>query len=244
MRLDLRSGPRFFLNPPIHGFANGNAARVLDVASKGLRLELRRMIEPGERVEVAFGPMRLRGTVLWCQIDTLNFVSNDDYYLAGVAFDIPSDEVEDLATDLTTKGAAMRIVEMRTDDRYRITAPLTGSFGEIAPVSIIDLSVHGARIAMLQTVQPGYAQRLRFQVDEMTGPITIDGTVAWCNPSPVMREFYAGLTILNAEERLRAVIDELCVRNEARIDMDSLKRKFDALRLASRTADNPQPLAV
>jgi len=244
MKVDLRTGPRFFLNPPIHGTANGGAARVLDVGARGLRLELRRMIDPGSRVDVAFGPLQMRGTVLWCQVDALNFASDFDYYLAGISFDDRSDDAEDFASGLCAQGEAMRIVEMRAHDRYRITAPLTGSFGEIAPVSIVDLSTHGARIAMLQRVQPGHTQRLRFQVDELTGPVTVEGKVAWCSPSPVMREFYAGLHIDGGEERLRCVIDTLCMRDEARIDIDSLKRKFDALRLASRMTETTQRLAV
>ncbi len=241
---DLRNSPRFFLNPPVQGLANGTTARIVDVGPGGLRLELRRMIEPGSPVEVSFGAVRIRGTVLWCQVDALNFASDYDYYLAGVAFDAPSDDLEDFAEVLCTRGEAIRITELRAHDRYRITAPLTGSFGAIAPVSIIDVSVRGARIAMLEHVEAGVKAKLRFQIDELTGPVSVEGTVAWCNPSPVMREFYAGLNIQGHDERLRTVIETMCVRNEARIDMDSLKRKFDALRLATRVTENPQRLAV
>jgi hypothetical protein len=244
MRPEHRTGPRYFLNPPLHGSANGKIARVLDVGAKGLRLELRQQIDPGSPVEVGFGPLKMRGTILWCQVDTMNFASEDDYYLAGVAFDAPAGEVEDVALGLVGKGEAIRIVEMRAHDRYRITAPLTGSFGEIAPVSILDLSAGGARIAMLQRVKEGYTQTLRFQVDDQIGPITLEATVAWCSPSPVIREFYAGLSVADGEEQLRRAINRLCTRDEARIDMDSLKRKFDALRLASRVTENPQPLAM
>jgi hypothetical protein len=60
----------------------------------------------------------------------------------------------------------------------------------------------------------------------------------------VMREFYAGLDIDGAEEKLRRAIHRLCMRDEARIDIDSLKRKFDSLRLASRVSDSPQHLNV
>jgi hypothetical protein len=68
--------------------------------------------------------------------------------------------------------------------------------------------------------------------------------VAWCKPSPLGREFYAGLEIDGAEETLRRAIDRLCTRNEARIDMDSLRRKFDALRLASRITEKTEKVAV
>lgn len=244
MRNEQRTGPRYFLNPPMAGSANGNAGRVVDVGAKGLRLELRQRIEPGSPVEIVFSSLKMRGTVLWCQVDAMNFASDDDYYLAGVAFESTVQEVEDIAVALCGRGEAIRIVEMRLHDRYRITAPLTGTFGDIAPVSIIDLSFGGARVAMLQRVGEGYRQQLRFQIDDHIGPMSLEATVAWCKPSSVIHEFYAGLSIEDSEEQLRAAIRRLCTRDEARIDMDSLKRKFDALRLASRVTENPQRLAV
>jgi PilZ domain-containing protein len=244
MKKDLRTGPRYFLNPPIPGSANTTDVRIVDVGARGCRLELRESIDPASSVEIAFGSIKLKGTVLWCQVDALNFSCDYDGYLAGVAFDFPSEEAERFGWKLSEEGKAVRIEEMRAYDRYRITAPLTGSFGEIAPVSIVDVSVAGARVAMLQRVPAGQTGTLRFQVDDETGPVDLQATVKWCKPSPIIREHYVGLEMPAAEERLREIIHRLCVRNEARIDIDSLKRKFDMLRLASRVMENPEQIAV
>lgn len=244
MKKDQRTGPRYFLNPTLPGLVSGNSARIVDIGAKGLRVELQHRLQAGASVDVIFAACRMAGTVLWCQVDALNFSSDDDFYLAGIAFPAPMPEIEDLGISLAKRGEAIHIVEMRQHDRYRITAPLTGSFGDVAPVSIVDLSLNGARIALLDRVDPGYTQRLRFQVDDETGPVSLEGTAVWCSPSPIMREFYAGLEIAGGEEPLRKAIHRLCMRDEARIDMDSLKRKFDALRLASRVAERPQTMPV
>ncbi len=244
MKPDLRTGPRYFLNPPLSGSANGIAARVVDLGARGCRLELHESLEPSTPVELTIDALSLKATVLWCQVDSLNFASDYDGYLAGVAFDTPNSELEQFGRELSNRGKAIRIEEMRVHDRFRITAPLTGSFGEAAPVSIVDLSVAGARIALLQRVSAGVTGTLRFQVDDQSGPVDAEAIVKWCRPSPIMREHYAGLEIPRAEERLREAIDKLCTRNEARIDIDSLKRKFDLLRLASRVVDSPRQMAV
>jgi PilZ domain-containing protein len=244
MKQDLRTGPRYFLNPPIPGSANSTDVRIVDVGARGCRIELRESIDPASKLDISLGPLKLKGTVLWCQVDALNFSCDYDGYLAGIAFESPSDEAERFAWQLAEEGKAVRIEEMRAYDRYRITAPLTGSFGEIAPVSIVDVSVAGARVAMLHRVPAGQTGTLRFQVDDETGPVDLEATVKWCRPSPIIREHYAGLEIPAAEERLREVIHRLCTRNEARIDIDSLKRKFDMLRLASRVMENPEQIAV
>ncbi len=237
MKRDNRSVPRYFLLPPVEATVEGTPARVVDMGLRGARLELQRPFEPGATVDVIIDTIPVKAIVLWCQVDALNFASDHDGYLAGVAFEKASTAVNELLTDISGRGGAIRIEEMRSHDRYRITAPLTGTFGDIAPVSIVDLSVAGARIAMLQRVVPGHIETLRFQVDDQTGPINVSAKVMWCKPSPIIREHYAGLDIDAEQETLRIAIHRLCRRNEARIDLDSLKRKFDALRLVSGLAE-------
>jgi hypothetical protein len=244
MRQDLRTGPRYFLNPPLSGSVNDVPARIVDIGAKGCRLELRQSLQPSTRIEVTIDALRLKATVLWCQVDTLNFASDYDGYLAGMAFETPNLELEQFAMELTRHGKAVQIEEMRIFDRFRITAPLTGSFGDVAPVSIVDLSVGGARIAMLQRLTADMTGTLRFQVDGESGPVDVQAIVKWCRPSPIMREHYAGLEIARSEDRLRAAIARLCLRNEARIDIDSLKRKFDVLRLASRAEESNRQMVV
>ena len=244
MKKDLRSVPRYFLIPPVPALAEGSPARVVDMGIRGARLEVRRPFEPGTTIDLVIDTSPVKATVLWCQVDALNFANDHDGYLAGVAFSQASTAVDELLTELGGSGSAIRIEEMRTHDRYRITAPLTGSFGDIAPVSIVDLSLAGARIAMLHRVLEGSVQQLRFQVDDIVGPINVEAKVMWCKPSPIIREQYAGLSIEGAEEVMRRAIHRLCTRNEARIDLDSLKRKFDALRLVSGLAERPRKVAV
>jgi hypothetical protein len=244
MKRDLHSVPRYFLIPPIPAMAEGTPARVVDMGLRGARLEVRQPFEPGSMINVVIDTIPVRATVLWCQVDALNFSTDHDGYLAGVAFEKASTAVDELLTDISVRGGAIRIEELRSNDRYRITAPLTGTFGEIAPVSIVDISVAGARIAMLHRVLPGSEHQLRFQVDDETGPIDVTANVMWCKPSPIVREHYAGLKIDGEQDILRTAIHRLCKRNEARIDLDSLKRKFDALRLVSGLSERPRKIAV
>jgi hypothetical protein len=243
MRKEQRTVPRYFLDPTLSAISNGRPVRVVDLGIKGGRLELASRIEPGTAIDLAIGTIELKATVLWCQVDALNFAADYDGYLAGIAFDKPSDAVGDLVQDLHSLGRAVRIEELRSHDRYRITAPLTGRFGEIAPVSIIDISVRGVRLAMIKRVAIGYTHALLFQVDDEMGPVEVSAKVAWCRPAPFGRDFHAGLEIDGAEEKLRQAIHLLCTRDEARIDMDSLRRKFDAMRLASRLCEK-QRVAV
>ncbi|HEX9162919.1 MAG TPA: PilZ domain-containing protein [Thermoanaerobaculia bacterium] len=244
MRNECRTVPRYFLIPAVPALVEGTPARVVDMGIKGARLEVRRPFEPGATVDLVIDSIPIKATVLWCQIDALNFSHDHDGYLAGVAFSQASTAVDELLTEISSRGGAIRIEEMRSHDRYRITAPLTGSFGDIAPVSIVDISVAGARIALLKRVIAGQTETLRFQVDDNTGPISVDAKIMWCRPSPIIREHYAGLSIDGQEDILRPAIHRLCTRNEARIDLDSLKRKFDALRLVSGMSDRTRKIAV
>ena len=239
-----RTVPRYFLDPALPATANGMPVRVVDLGIKGGRLELAGPIEPGTFLDIRIGAVAVRGMVLWCQVDALNFAADCDGYLAGVGFEQPSGAVDELVQHLHTQNAAIRIEELRSHDRYRIMAPITGRFGDIAPVSIVDISVRGVRLATSKRIGMGYTELLKFQVDDETGPIKVTGRVAWCKPSQMARELYVGLEIDGAEEKLRGVIDRLCTRNEARIDIDSLRRKFDSLRLATRLVSTPHRVAV
>lgn len=244
MKRDTKSVPRYFLIPPIPAMAEDTPARVVDMGIRGARIEVCRPFEPGSTINLIIDTIPIKAIVLWCQVDALNFSSENDGYLAGVAFERASTAVDELLTEISGRGGAIRIEELRSHDRYRITAPLTASFGDIAPVSVVDLSAAGARIAMLHRVLPGSTHELRFQVDDETGPINVSARVQWCKPSPIIREHYAGLSIDGAEDVLRTAIHRLCKRNEARIDLDSLKRKFDALRLVAGLADRPAAARV
>lgn len=236
-RRDLRSVARYFLNPILPGSANGRSVRVVDLSIKGARIELVEPLEPGRNVQLVVatpgGEIAVAGTVLWCEIDSLLVDTTQDRYLSGIAFTNSSVAIDALLDDLCGNDRAVRIEDFRSHDRYRVTAPLTGSFADFAPVSLLDLSVRGARIAFDGKITPGISGRLRFQVDHETGPVDVQGKVMWTRPAIVGGE-QAGLLIDSEDEALRRAIERLCVRGEARIDQDSLRRKFDQLRAGSR----------
>lgn len=230
---DQRSVPRYFVTQAIGGTADGKPVRLVDMSTKGVRLELSGPVAPGSmlHLEIATpaGEIDADATVLWCQIDELRLDGSDDRYLAGLVFVEAHPEAGTLIEDLVSADAAVRIEDFRSEDRYTITAPLTGSFGEIAPVSILDLSQHGARVHLRSRILSGHAGALRFQVDEATGPIDVHARAMWCAPSPD-GGFISGLKMEKKEEQVRTAIHRLCTRGEARIDTLSLRRKFDAMR--------------
>jgi hypothetical protein len=235
-RRDLRTVPRYFLTPALPGFANGRAIRVVDLSNKGARIELVEPFQPGDAIYLVVvsgrGEITVPATILWCEIDTLLIENIHDRYLAGVAFAHTSAAVAELLDDLCSRDLAVRIEDFRDYDRYRVTAPLTASFGDLSPVSVLDLSIRGARVASEGKIGVGTGANLRFQVDGETGPVDVYGKVMWTAPAIIGGE-QAGLLITDHDERLRQAIHRLCIRGEARIDLDSLRRKFDQLRTQS-----------
>ena len=231
---DSRSVARYFLTQPIPGSADGKPMMVVDVSVKGARLELSEAIDPGSAVHLLVdsqqGLIEANATVLWCEIDELRHDGGDDRYLAGILFKQREPAIETLIAELTETQDAVLIEDFRSEDRYTMTSPLTGAFGDLAPVSIVDLSMHGARVELRSRIQAQAGGTLRFQVDEQTGPIDVFASVAWCRPADNEMGFAAGLRIDGHEEVIRKAVHRLCTRAEARIDTLSLRRKFDAMR--------------
>ena len=231
-----RTVPRYFLLPPLHARYGDHAVSVVDMSLKGVRVEVATALPLGARLQMVIdthrGSLRLAATVLWCEIDQLSISDAPDRYLAGMVFDEASPEIGELIERLLKGNLAIPIEDARSADRFRITAQMTGSFGAIAPVGIIDLSVRGARIAVPQFVRFGASSPLRFQVDGETGLLDVDATVMWCLGAAT-EGFEAGLKIDGQEERMRLAIHRLCMRDEARIDLHSLRRRFDAMRALS-----------
>ncbi|MGZ4808605.1 MAG: PilZ domain-containing protein [Thermoanaerobaculia bacterium] len=229
-----RSVARYFLAPPLAGAVDGKPVSLVDLSMKGARLELSSELHAGSQinlqVEAPTGRLKAEATVLWCQIDELRLDGSDDRYLSGVVFREQQPAMESLLEDLTGSGAAVLIEDFRCEDRYTITSPMTGSFGDVAPVSILDLSFHGGRLSVRSKIASGTSGPLRFQVDEKTGPIEVMAKVMWSAPSPDGVGFAAGLNIAGREDQLRTIIHRLCTRGEACIDALSLRRKFDAMR--------------
>ena len=230
MERDLRTVPRYFLSPSLNGSIDGNPAAIVDLSTKGARVQMVHPLEAGRKYYLIVSEdVTVSVTALWSELDSINIDMVHDTYLSGLAFDRPSRVVGELLDELVGRGAAVRIEAYRSYDRYRLTAPLTGSFGATAPVSLLDLSLRGARISAQHRIGVGSGDTLRFQVDGEDGPIDVYGRVAWAKQATT-GDYEAGLSIIGQDERMRAAIQRLCIRGEARIDLDSLRRKFDGLR--------------
>jgi hypothetical protein len=214
---------------------DGKPVSLVDLSTKGARLELSGVLNPGTQVHLQVGTphgkLSVEGTVLWCQIDELLLDGSEDRYLGGLMFREQQPAIAALLEELTAADAAVLIEDFRCEDRYTMTAPLTGSFGDVvAPVSIVDLSLHGGRLSMHSKIESGTTGSLRFQVDEETGPIDVFAKVVWSARAHDSIGYSAGLNIEKSEDPLRMAVQRLCARGEARIDGLSLRRKFDAVR--------------
>ncbi len=233
---DLRTVPRYFLNPSLNGFAGGRTVRVVDLAVKGARLEHVEPFDVGADVNLAMlagdHDVNVKASVLWCELDSLQLTPAQDRYLTGVAFRGDSLMVSDLIHDLLANNAAMLIEDARAFDRYHISAPLTASFGPYSPVSLLDLSLRGARIETGPGLEAGETGQLIFQVDDASGPIDVMARVMWSSSTPE-GAFRAGLLVEGFDDDMRAAIHNLCRRGEAHPDLSALRRKFDALRAES-----------
>jgi hypothetical protein len=183
-------------------------------------------------IETHNGSMELVATVLWSQIDELSITDQPDRYLVGTVFEDSTGAIGQLIERLLKANLAIPIEDARTADRFRISARLTGAFGAVGGVQIIDLSIRGARIATPEFVRFGAHSPLRFQVDSEVGPIDVDATVMWCLGA-ADSGFEAGLKIDGCEDVMRLAIHRLCMRDEARIDLHSLRRRFDSIRALS-----------
>jgi hypothetical protein len=233
---NFRAVPRYFLLPPLYARFGDHVASVVDLSLKGARLEVVKPLPLGGRfaltIETHRGVIEVPASVLWCQIDDLSITEAPDRYLVGLAFEEASHDLGELLERLLHAHLAVPIEDARNFDRFRITARLTGALGTVAPVGIMDLSIRGARVALPHFVPFGSTHVLQFQVDEETGPVLAEATVVWCLGAEGSG-FEGGLKIEGHEDKLRLAIHRLCMRDEARIDLHSLRRRFDSMRALS-----------
>ena len=227
----LRTVPRYFLLPPMFATAGSESVRVIDISLRGARLELYSPLRAGSSLRLVIqtteGMVDETVTVLWSQIDQFS-VDGIDRYLAGIEFHGQPTSVGELIERLLSCHAALPIEDGRGADRYRVSVPLTGVFG-ILQIAVLDLSVRGAKISLPNFIRVGTVTPLAFQVEPNAGPTEVLATVAWCLGT-ANHGFEAGLRIDGEEERMRMAIHQLCMRDEARIDLHSLRRKFESLR--------------
>jgi PilZ domain-containing protein len=232
MATDFRTTPRFFIMTALPATLGESEANVVDLSVRGARVQLTKPFAIGAalpftlRTEIA--TVSTRVTISWCRMAALALDDSEcDRYLCGVMFDQEQPAVMNIVDGLLAREMAMRIEDARAAERYEITTQLTGTFGMQSPVKIIDLSITGARISADRPVPVGTAAALRFRVDRKH--IDVHAEMVWCRASDKRNGYDCGLRIQGEESLMRHVIAQLCTHNQARIDLNSLRRKFDPM---------------
>jgi len=232
MATDFRTAPRYFIMSALPSTLGEAEANVVDLSIRGARLQVMQPFAIGAVLQFTLrtdsATVSTRATVSWCRMAALALDDVEcDRYLCGVMFDEEQPAVMKIVEELLSREQAMRIEDARATERYEITMQLTGSFGMQSPIRILDLSIRGARIISDRPVPVGTAAALRFRVDRKH--IDVHAEMVWCKPAERRSGFECGLRIQGEEALLRQVIAQLCTHNQARIDLHSLRRKFDPM---------------
>jgi hypothetical protein len=234
MLSDLRKYPRYFLPSGLPAVLEKAQASVVDLSEKGARIQITQQLTIGAHLPFALstpkGPIEANATVLWCQIAALALDDEqNDVYLAGLTFDEAKPEIGAVLDQLIAAEKAIAISDARSTERYSVTTMLHGSIGDACEdARILDLSIRGARISAKTHLRTGTETSLRFRLTP--GPaVDIRATVIWCRQSDRKIGYEVGLNIEGEEALLRAVIAQLCMRKHARVDLNSLRRKFDPM---------------
>src|SRR5512142_2567153 len=118
MQHDARTEIRYFVVTPVAAQIAGMNADLVDLSTKGARLQVTGHVKPGTAVE-----LRLRtggvtiatlATVVWCEIAALSLSDDEsDRYLCGVTFQQPLAVIRHLIEDLVSEKAALPITDSR-----------------------------------------------------------------------------------------------------------------------------------
>jgi hypothetical protein len=232
MATDFRTVPRYFVMSALPARFGNVDAQIVDLSVRGARLHLTQPFTIGSTLPLTLqtgaGLVSAQATVSWCRMAALALDDiENDRYLVGIMFDCEQPAMLRVIDDLIAAEQAMRIEDARGTERYEITAQLTGSFGMHSPVRLLDLSIRGARIGTDRVVPPGTTAPLRFRIQRKH--IDVNAEMVWCRASDRRGGFECGLRIEGEESLLRQVIAHLCTQNQARIDLNSLRRKFDPM---------------
>ena len=231
---ELRTAPRYFLLQHLPAQVDEITSSVVDLSPSGARLQLRQALTVGETVSFRLttdsGCLETQVRVLWCELAAVALDdAASDRYLCGVQFLEVRSVVAVMIAGLLTSGAAMLIEDCRRSERYRIRSSLSASFAKFSSVRVRDISSQGIRITAPEKPDCGTIGALRFRIHGRETPVDLKAHVAWTMPGERLGTFDCGLKIDEGHEWLRAVIDELALRNELELDADTLRRKFDPL---------------
>lgn len=238
MSNDFRAMPRYFMPNGLPAMLDELEVSVVDLSIKGARLQLTMPVPIGATVPLVIWAcgrtVTTNATVLWSQLVALSLNDEEeDRHLCGVIFENVVPVVAEIIDDLLTSGEALPIQDERGAERYRVTAQITANFGELALVRLLDLSVRGARIGTRNEIPVGTQAVLRFRLGPKEATVEVFATVMWSKPAERRGGFESGMRVEGEEALLRATIAQLCMHNHARIDVNSLRRKFDPLRVAN-----------
>lgn len=232
MLRDLRTARRYFLLSPHSASIDGSASYVVDLSTKGARLQLTHPLIAGAKLPFVLpsrgGTVTVAATVLWCRMAAMAMADDEsDRYLAGVVFERQLPELQSLIEDLVAAKGALPIEDSRRSHRFRLASPVAASFGAlIRNVHVADISTRGVRLRSDCQMTVGSPGVLHVWVHgrETRG---FQATVAWSRQADHKHYFESGLIILNEERRLSALIDELSVRQEVVVDLVSMGKKFN-----------------
>ena len=125
--MPLRSMPRYFLIPPLQAVVDTDAARLIDLSLKGLRVETTTPLPAGARVrfrvEAAQVSVDVVANVVWSQIDDLSLSDSSDRYLSGLLFDETPREVGELIQRLLEANVAVAIEDCRNAEPQEVFFP-------------------------------------------------------------------------------------------------------------------------
>jgi PilZ domain-containing protein len=234
MNHDMRTEGRYFVVTPLQADIDGVNADLVDISTRGARLQVTQRIAIGRPVPFTLrtsdATIATTATAVWCEMAALSLHDDEmDRYFCGVSFDHSLSVIRHLIEDLVDAHTAIPIMDSRSATRYRVIAPLCASFGEFGTLRVLDLSIRGARLMTPSLLKTGSSGRLRFAINGDDTHVWLPATVMWSRPADRKGRFEAGLRITDAEDWLRTVIDELSLRDGVVIEPDSLMRKFDPL---------------
>ncbi len=98
---------------------------------------------------------------------------------------------------------------LRTNDRFLVAPPLAAQFGPNI-VSVVDISIKGARFKHTQQLEMGHKAVLRLVIEGRPTPIAVEAMTVWTEADSVRTgKFISGARIYAAPETLQAVLRSL-----------------------------------
>jgi len=142
--------------------------------------------------------------------------------------------IDGVLSQLRDSKRTTRIEEMRSTDRFDVTAPIEGTWrGE--PVLIENLSARGARVETMRRLPSEGSGLLLFEVPGADLSVSVRSKVAWSAMKSVdPSTFRNGLFIDEKPELLRLAIGQLCQDGRASLDTISLGLKLKIIRARAR----------